>query len=82
MEILLIDTSHDIEHVSCDTHMLSPGITEELEEVSSRHQLHDDVYWIILKAQSQDLHYVLMIEVTMEWEWGLHKYNMGRGIDR
>ena len=52
-------------YMSHDTHMLSPGITEELKQVTSWHQLHYDIYRVILQTEPQHFHYVLMIEVTM-----------------
>ena len=45
-------------------YMFSLGISEELEKVSCKHELHDDVDWVIIHTHGQDLHNVLMVEVT------------------
>ena len=44
--------------------MFSLGVSEELEKVSCKHKLHDDVDWVIVHTHSQHLHNVLMVEVT------------------
>ena len=49
--------------------MFSLGISEELEKVSCKHELHDDVDWVIVHTHTQHLHNVLMVEVTV-WEGG------------
>lgn len=49
--------------------MFSLGISEELEKVSCKHELHDDVDWVIIYTHTQYLHNVLMVEVTV-WEGG------------
>ena len=49
--------------------MFSLGISEELEKVSCKHELHDDVDWVIVHTHAQHLHNVLMVEVTV-WEGG------------
>ena len=50
-------------------YMFSLGISEELEKVSCKHELHDDVDWVIIYTPTQYLHNVLMVEVTV-WEGG------------
>ncbi len=45
--------------------MVSLGLPKELEQVTTWHELHDDIDWIVVQAHSQYLHNVRMVEVAV-----------------
>ena len=47
------------------SHMVSLCLSEELKQVTSRHQFHYDIHRIIIKTDTKHFDYVGMIEVTV-----------------
>lgn len=42
--------------------------SEELQQISARHELHDDVHGIVVHTHSQHLHNVGVVKVPVGWE--------------
>ena len=45
--------------------MFSLGVPKEAQEISSRHELHDDIDWVVVHTYAQHLHNVGMVEVAV-----------------
>ena len=45
--------------------MFSPGISKEVQEISSWHELHDDIDWVIVHTYTQHFHNVGVVEVAV-----------------
>lgn len=52
------------------TYMVHFCLAEEFEKVPSRHELHDDVHWVVVHTHTKNLDNVWVIEVTVEGEGG------------
>ena len=53
-----------IERWSASAHVVSLGFSEVAEQVSSGHQLHDDVEWVVVDAYAEHFDDILVIEIT------------------
>ena len=60
-------------------HMVHLCFSEELEQISTRHEFHDDVNWIIVHTHSKHLHDVGVVKVPAGGGGGRRKDGENEG---